>query len=230
MPICEGSSISRVTARGYVVRPLRCRSWGCVDCAPKRQQALRALALDGKPDTFLTLTVNIDRFGSKEEAHDSLKHRLIEFVKMARKKWRKLRVEYLCVIEETKKGWPHAHVLMRAPYIPQKAISDYFAEHMASPIVDIRKVHNQKKAASYVTKYVSKKPARFGDGKRYVRSQRWESDESRAWRKENQGRNMWQIWKEAPFIVVERLETLGHKFFPEPGGAYVSPPAFGGRT
>ena len=222
MPFCGGSAISRATSRGYEVQPLACNTWDCVDCSPKRQRALKALCQDGAPDTFLTLTVNTARFETKEEAHDQLKHRLIEFVKMARLKWRKKRVEYICVIEATKKGFPHAHVLMRAPFIPQRAISEYFAKHMGSPIIDIRKVHDREKAARYVTKYISKKPARFGDGKRYVRSQAWESPEAKAWRQENVGRHLWHVWDRAAFLVVEHLETYGHKFFECPGGGWIS--------
>jgi len=225
MLACRPGAISRATPKGTIVRELPCRCWECIDCGPQRKRALMALARDGKPDTLLTLTVDPANFETKEEAHDALKHRYSDFVEMARKKWPKTRVEYLGVIEATKLGWPH---FMRAPFIPQRSISRYFEKHGVGKIVDIRKVRGTRQVAAYVAKYLSKKPARFGDGKRYVRSQSWESQEAKAWRQENVKPHLWQLWDRAAFLVVEHLETFGHKFFECPSGGWLSPPIFGG--
>jgi len=67
-------------------------------------------------------------------------------------------LQYALVWEKTKKGWPHAHILLRAPYIPQPLVSALWQALTGAYIVDVRKVHNRQHAASYVTKYLTKNP------------------------------------------------------------------------
>lgn len=159
----------RITAE-----PLRCRCWHCEHCQPKRCAQLRALALSGKPDTFLTLTVN-------PAVGKSPSHR----AQMLAKSFRMLRqflirkgyaekLPFLAVFERTKAGEPHLHILMRAPFIPQHVISAYMAKRMRAPIVDIRRIKSHGQAVGYVTKYVGKDPFVFKGCKRYWRSMDWQ--------------------------------------------------------
>lgn len=81
------------------------------------------------------------------------------------------KIPFVAVFEETKAGWPHLHILCRAPYIPQNYLSGLAAKYLRSPVVDIRKVYNRRHASRYVAKYIAKGPAKFNACKRYWRSQ-----------------------------------------------------------
>ncbi len=100
---------------------------------------------------------------TRARASDALKI----LIKRARRKFTKSPIEYLAVFEETKKGEPHLHILMRAPFIPQRWLSETMDELINAPIVDIRKVGAAKNAARYVAKYVGKGPKPFAALKRY---------------------------------------------------------------
>lgn len=83
-------------------------------------------------------------------------------------------LEYLWVIEATKLGWPHLHVLMRLDWLDTKWISAQWAELIESPVVDIRKAKGQGQRVSYVTKYVGKQHHKFGRCRRWSKSKRYQ--------------------------------------------------------
>lgn len=171
MTVCGGWSLVKHDVHGTTGITLWCRSWSCPDCLPHRVKLLKRMAADGNPSTFMTLTVNPARGQSVELRARELSDAFKVLIKRMRRKWTKERVEYLAVFEETKKGEPHLHVLMRAPFVPQKWISCQMAELIDAPIVDIRKVHGKQMVANYVAKYVGKGPKAFGTLKRYWTSQ-----------------------------------------------------------
>lgn len=76
-------------------------------------------------------------------------------------------------LERTKRGEPHAHILLRAPFIPQDWISEQMKRLINAPIVWIEAISHLGKAIRYVTKYVGKAPAKFGNLKRYWQSHNW---------------------------------------------------------
>lgn len=173
MTFCETQTLVKEEPRTRSLYPLACKRWTCPECAPKRKRALKADARAGHPNSFLTLTVNPAYFVSPA-------HRAQELVAA----WRKLRrriiakhklkkLPFLCVVERTAKGEPHLHVLLRAPFIPQAWISAQMQELMGAPIVDIRRVDNEGRAAAYISKYLAKDPTKFPGLKRYWRSQDW---------------------------------------------------------
>lgn len=75
--------------------------------------------------------------------------------------------EYLTVMEATKLGWPHMHVLTTRTWIDQAWLSNLWKTLTGAFIVDIRRVTNQGHAAAYVSKYLGKAPHRFLHCKRY---------------------------------------------------------------
>lgn len=77
------------------------------------------------------------------------------------------KMHYMAFAEETKRGEPHLHILLRCPYIPQKWISEQMNDLIKSPVVWIERIKNTKQAIGYVSKYVSKAPAQFGRSRRY---------------------------------------------------------------
>lgn len=138
---------------------------------PHRVKGLKKLAADGRPTTFVTLTVNPTHGETPTERARQLSDAMKIMIKRARRKFTKQRIEYLAVFEETKRGEPHLHMLMRAPFVPQRWLSDQMKELIDAPIVDIRHVFSKKHAANYVAKYVGKGPKAFGTLKRYWTSQ-----------------------------------------------------------
>lgn len=156
------------------IKPLPCNRWSCELCGPRRRFQLIAQAVCGEPNKILTLTVN-PKFGAsalerRDMLHDSWK-RLVKRI-LRKYKWSKL--PYMAFLEKTKAGEPHLHILLRCGFIHQRWISEQMRQLNGAPIVWIEQVKSTKKAVNYVSKYVSKEPAQFGNRKRYWVSRGWE--------------------------------------------------------
>lgn len=173
MSVCGGWSLVNYRKVPQRAITLFCRSWQCPDCRPRRLAGLKRDAARGNPSTFITLTVNPQNDETTTERAQHLTDAWRIVVKRARRRWPKEPLEYLAVFEETKKGEPHLHIVARAPYIPQKWLSDQMRELINAPIVDIRKVANKRAVALYIAKYVAKGPRAFGKLKRYWSSPRY---------------------------------------------------------
>jgi len=112
-------------------------------------------------------------------------------------------IDYLAVVEKTKHGEPHLHILARCPYIPQSYLSGIMKELIDAPIVDIRAVKNQRNAILYVAKYVTKEPERIGTAKRYWSSMTYELDPANKPEKNAK--------RDFPWIVSRfRIEKIAH--------------------
>ncbi len=153
--------------------PLKCRCWSCELCAPDRKRQLRALAYAGRPTTFLTLTVNPAWFADRNVRARELVHAWQLLRKRILRRPGVERLPFLAVVEATKAGEPHLHVLMRAPFIPQAWLSKQMQELIGARIVDIRRVDSVGRAAAYISKYLGKAPTKWQGCKRYWRSQDW---------------------------------------------------------
>lgn len=75
--------------------------------------------------------------------------------------------EYGAVFELTKIGTPHLHVAARIQWIDQAWLSLQWQHYLNSPIVDVRRIDQKRRAAGYVSKYIGKEPTRIGQCKRY---------------------------------------------------------------
>ena len=171
--LCSEFTILRQYEKSLKAEPLYCRSWSCEICAPRRARQLRGMAMRGRPDSFLTLTVNPAWGASPQERA----RRLVVAWRNIRQAWSRQhagkKLPFLAVFEETKRGEPHLHIIMRAPFISQRWLSKMMRKYMDAPIVDIRRVKNQKGAAMYVSKYLSKGAKAWEGCKRYWRSKDW---------------------------------------------------------
>ena len=156
----------------------RCKCWSCEVCRRRNKVRLQHQAASGVPTTFLTLT---SRLGSASSP-DIAAQRLVVC-------WRLLRqqlirdglarhLSFIAVFERTKRGWPHLHILMRAPWLPHSRISELMAKWADSPIVDIRPVDDVARGARYVAKYLAKDPRGFLRCRRYWSSRDWIIDRS----------------------------------------------------
>lgn len=133
-----------------------------------------ALAASGEPVRFLTLTVNPKHSESPYDRLRGLSDAWRTVVKRLRRRYPNAAIEYLAIVEATKAGEPHLHILLRAPFIPQGYLSACMAELIEAPVVDIRKIRNVREVIRYVAKYIAKAPAQFGQAKRYWCSQGWQ--------------------------------------------------------
>lgn len=171
---CGSTSLVKTEPSHKTIYCLKCRSWGCEDCAPERAWQLRKLAKSGNPTRFLTLTI---RFHDGDDP-DAKARDLARAWRLLRarivKRYKVKRVQFIGVWERTKRGAPHLHIFLRGRFIKKQWLSDQMADLIDSPVVDIRKIENKAKAANYVTKYITKAAARFAGCKRYWRSQGWD--------------------------------------------------------
>lgn len=78
--------------------------------------------------------------------------------------------EYFLVWERTKRGWPHAHILLVAPRVAKRWLSAQWRELTGAFIVDIQSVGSHERAARYLAKYLAKDPAVPAGFRRWRRS------------------------------------------------------------
>jgi len=99
---------------------------------------------------FITLTTSEESWAAGKRIQTSFRALVM---RLRRRGWCS---GYVRVIEYTKAGLPHYHVIMRGPYIPQSYLSQMWGEIHLSPIVDVRAVRGKVGAASYLAKYLGK--------------------------------------------------------------------------
>ncbi len=180
--------IVKLDGQHVVAFPIKCHSWGCPDCSKDRRRQLINEARSGKPNRFITLTVNPNWFDSPEDRAARLSKAWRLVVAAYRHRWPDREAEYLAVFEATEKGEPHLHIVWRGAWMPQKWLSKQMAKRMGAPVVDIRRVRDQKKVIEYVSKYISKRNIKFGNLKRYWRSKHYLNySPSKERRKRNEG-------------------------------------------
>ncbi len=103
---------------------------------------------------LITLTVNPKSYETPREAYDDTRRKLSQLACSIRRKFS--RFEYLKVLEVTKAGWPHYHLVASCGYIPQPWLSHRWDELTGARIVDIRKIHKGDDVYFYILKYLSK--------------------------------------------------------------------------
>lgn len=182
---------------------------------------MKKLAASGNPSAFITLTVNPAHGQSPEARAQELSDAWKIVVKRARRKWTKAPLEYIAVFEATKKGEPHLHILCRAPFIPQRWLSDQMNELINAPVVDIRRVHGNHEVARYVAKYVGKGPKPFAKLKRYWSSKGYLPPTDKVASPDCPWGSGWRVWKEPLCYIADvlraswrRVEWVGeHEIF-----------------
>lgn len=177
---------------------------------PRRLGQLKRNARDGNPTTFITLTVNAQDGQSTNDRARQLVEAMRIMFKRARRKFTKEKLEYLAVFEETKRGEPHLHILARAPYIPQRWLSEQMDELIQSPIVDIRRVNSARGAARYVAKYVAKGPKSFGTLKRYWQTPGYNPAAEDKRKRNDEFGSGWCVEQSSLYILAEQWRNMGY--------------------
>ena len=166
--LCQSTSAvlqtSDVTAAAVGVR---CKQWDCDYCGPINRRTLLKRLKDVRVSSFLTLTCNPAYYPSPSVAIRKMSIAVNYLIKRLRRRFPSDYIAYLLVWEQTKSGWPHAHLLIDAPYIPQRLISLAWTALTGAPIVDIRGVRNRSDIANYVSKYLTKAPSAPAGMKRW---------------------------------------------------------------
>lgn len=157
---CGGWLLITCPHGNYRWRPLLCHSWACPQCAEdNRARTIARLVYahhhqraNSEGLKMVTLTYHHDV--EKPELHRTLQH----LIQALRRQYGI--IEYARFVERTQRGRFHIHLVLDAPFIPQKELSELWrtATHGAF-IVDIRAVHSARQVARYVTKYLTKAPA-----------------------------------------------------------------------
>ena len=196
--------------RGIVtIVPLKCRCWTCDYCHDFRKAELIENAIRGRPNTFITLTINPGQPGDESAHAQALAHAWRRVVRAAKRKYKYRSIPFLAVFETTKAGEPHLHILARVPWIDQGWLSKEMANQINSPIVDIRRISSRRAIVNYIAKYVGKEPHRFKHSKRY-----WSTRDYQLWRKDRDradlgNRQSWVIYRASVAFLAEMQEGFG---------------------
>lgn len=132
----------------------RCRRWSCPGCGPLRTKILCRQLANARPNRLITLTCGSPRGRSPREVWDETRRQVPELIRRIRTEVGD--IEYARVMEEHKSGYPHFHLLARAPYIEQHLLSRWWCELTDAFVVDVRKVNPDYKVERYVAKYLCK--------------------------------------------------------------------------
>ena len=171
---CGRQLIYQITEDRARALLVRCKCWGCSTCGPIRTKRLRAWALDGKPDMFITLTCNPGTGRDKADRAARMVKGWRKLVQAIKRKNKSHEFEYIAVFEaHPGSGEPHMHILCRSRFIPQGWLSQQWKRLTGAFIVDVRRLDHAGRGAYYVTKYLSKAPFAFAKRRRYLMSRKY---------------------------------------------------------
>lgn len=189
-PLCtDQTSVKRHNGTA-AMNAVRCKRWQCPVCAEVNRKRVIALGVAGKPTAFLTLTVSSNNYPSPDDAAQDLKRGLVALRKRIARAHPGRKMSFLAVFEKHKSGWPHLHLLIRAPYLDVRWLKAAWEEITGSFIVDIRKVDTPGKRAFYVAKYLGKDLSAFARCKRWWRSH----DFNEPANDNDEDREQWRGW------------------------------------
>lgn len=141
-------------AQAIVIVPTRCKLWRCPTCGPILARQWQTRIAAAKPTRFMTLTCDPAHFPTPGHAYDAMKAALPKLVRILRQ--RAGAFEYAATWELHESGYPHLHLLCKGVYLPKSMIRYHWNALGIGYIVHIRQVDDDKQAAWYVTKYVTK--------------------------------------------------------------------------
>lgn len=156
-------------AGGYkVVFGLRCNSWLCPKCRVKLSRKWIKKINPEKVERFLTLTVDPKRFENVAAAVEEIYRGYKKLIQAIRRDLGKT-FEYFSVVEFTKAGWPHLHILQRGSYVSKQWIINKWDQYGLGIIVQFNEVWGRGAVKHYLTKYLSKEGQAFFHHLRKVR-------------------------------------------------------------
>lgn len=223
---CKSLSCVGFTASGSLAAlPLYCRKWSCETCGKFQRKRLRRRLIAGEPNCFITLTVNPRLHQDKDTAFRAASLAVNRLMKVLRRRYPHKRIEYALIWERTKKGWPHAHLLLRAPWIHQKLLSRQWERLSGAKIVDVRMVRSNGEAVAYVSKYLTKDPAVPTGYRRYRTSRAYSNPEPQGQLSAILGIDGWHLAHAPLPSVIANLEAHGYQLYEWKPELWVSTPS-----
>lgn len=153
---CPTGTLVAYAAGAVTIIPASCRRWACGTCGPKKARKLRDRIARATPERLITLTIRADSKRSPQDQLDDLHHAWRDVWKRIVRLAPSRPHGYVRIVEVTAQGTPHLHILATCPYVRQSTLSLWMRQLIGSPIVDIRRINNTRKAAAYVAKYLTK--------------------------------------------------------------------------
>lgn len=160
-------TLRQSTDIGHRIMVVGCRCWRCDGCARGLRARIKAYAIAGKPDKFLTLTVSPIQYEDEHEAARALRKALVHLMQWIARSKRTDAIHYLAVFEKHKSGWPHLHVLARFPYIKHSTLLRRWRKLIGRGGLNIKRPRTTEGVARYVAKYVSKAGEKFDGVRRW---------------------------------------------------------------
>ncbi len=142
------------TIERWCVIQIRCKRWGCRHCGERKIRHFGLKCQNAEPNRLITLTVDTKIWESPREAFEGTKRMVTRLAVKVRRAFGEF--EYFKVLEVTKKGWPHYHLIVRSGYIPHRFLSDEWNHLTGAPIVDVRKIKKPADVYFYIMKYLAK--------------------------------------------------------------------------
>lgn len=138
----------------WCIIQLRCKRWGCRHCGERKVARFAWRCEDAHPNRLITLTVAKSRWINPRAAYESTRGMVTQLATKLRRIVDEF--EYFRILEVTKSGWPHYHLIVRSGYIPQRVLSRMWNSLTGAPIVDVRVIRKGKRVYFYVMKYLCK--------------------------------------------------------------------------
>lgn len=193
MSLCTDRTLVNENGAEGTYSTLKCKRWSCPHCSVSNRKRVVQKARDGNPTTFMTLTWNANRPETPDEAARAMKRAWVLLRQRIDRHFRVKNIPFIVVFERTKRGYPHMHILLRAPFMDQEWLSDQMKDLIDAPVVDIRAIKDRKHAFWYITKYLGKDLAAFEGCKRWWRSHNYECETEDPYR---------------PFLFGARFEVI----------------------
>ena len=200
--------------------PLRCKRWGCPTCGPINRRRLVRRLKTTEVTHLITLTCRPSSFPSPQLAFKHLSAAVPNLVKRIQRQFPAVSFQYLLVWETTRAGWPHAHILARTSYLPQRALSRHWRELTGAPVVDIRRVTDYRAATSYLAKYLTKNLAASPHLKRYRTSRHFWPTPGGMFGPRQPQQFPWQVIREGMRYALLAFPHLLYLHQPLPGDAW----------
>jgi hypothetical protein len=173
MCCCSPHIVVQHTDNGLLTYRANCKQWPCPDCSPYLTRKLRSGLLDGAPTKFMTLTCVAVPDETQTERRKRMGKGLLLLMRKIKRRYGLKRLPYAVIVEAHKSGEPHFHVLLRAPFIDQDWVGQQWQALGFGRVAKVDAVWNRYGASRYLTKYLSKAPAKFGTTKRFWYSRDW---------------------------------------------------------
>lgn len=136
--------------------PATCGRWSCGSCGPRKARRLRRRLTRTTPTRLITLTLRPNPAASAREELARANRAWSILWRRYKRQFGDAAVGYAKIVELTKAGTPHLHIIAEMPYVPQRSLSAAWNALTGSYVVDIRRVRSRNGIGGYLTSYLTK--------------------------------------------------------------------------